>query len=112
MKSNVLKLIHYILSVNSKAKDPATSANSETRLFQLPLTRVRNIMKLDPDLNIASNEAVFLVTRACEMFIQSLGVEAYTYTAQAKKKTIQKRDLDLAIAAVDSLMFLDGAMTF
>lgn len=69
-------------------------------------------MKLDPDLNIASNEAVFLVTRACEMFIQSLGVEAYTYTAQAKKKTIQKRDLDLAIAAVDSLMFLDGAMTF
>ncbi|XP_013097972.1 DNA polymerase epsilon subunit 4 [Stomoxys calcitrans] len=90
----------------------AAAASNEEKLFQLPLTRVRNIMKLDPDLHIASNEAVFLVTRATELFIRSLGVESYTFTAQAKKKTIQKRDVDLAISAVDSLMFLDGAMTF
>lgn len=93
-------------------KTKTTNVSSEARLFQLPLTRVRNIMKLDPDLHIASNEAVFLVTRATELFIQSLGVESYTFTAQAKKKTVQKRDVDLAIAAVDSLMFLDGAMSF
>ncbi|XP_005178831.1 DNA polymerase epsilon subunit 4-like [Musca domestica] len=94
------------------SKTKTTNVSSEARLFQLPLTRVRNIMKLDPDLHIASNEAVFLVTRATELFIQSLGVESYTFTAQAKKKTVQKRDVDLAIAAVDSLMFLDGAMSF
>ncbi|XP_061394389.1 DNA polymerase epsilon subunit 4 [Musca vetustissima] len=97
---------------SNKSKTNVSAAASEARLFQLPLTRVRNIMKLDPDLHIASNEAVFLVTRATELFIQSLGVESYTFTAQAKKKTVQKRDVDLAIAAVDSLMFLDGAMTF
>lgn len=76
------------------------------------MARIRNIMKLDPDLQIASNEAVFAVTKAVELFIESLAREAYTYTAQAKKKTIQKRDVDLAISAVDSLMFLDGALNF
>lgn len=69
-------------------------------------------MKLDPDLQLASNEAVFLVTRATELFIESLAQESYTFTVEAKKKTIQKRDVDSAIEAVDSLMFLDGAMTF
>ncbi|TDG50893.1 hypothetical protein AWZ03_002548 [Drosophila navojoa] len=82
------------------------------KLTQLPMGRIRNIMKLDPDLQIASNEAVFAVTKAVELFIESLAREAYTYTAQAKKKTIQKRDVDLAISAVDSLMFLDGALNF
>ncbi|XP_065366943.1 DNA polymerase epsilon subunit 4 [Calliphora vicina] len=88
------------------------SATNDQKLFQLPLTRIRNIMKLDPDLHIASNEAVFLVTRATELFIESLAQESYNFTVEAKKKTIQKRDVDLAVDAVDSLMFLDGAMTF
>lgn len=74
--------------------------------------RIRNIMKLDPDLQTASNEAVFAVTRAVELFIESLARESFTYTAQAKKKTIQKRDVELAISAVDSLTFLDGALNF
>lgn len=69
-------------------------------------------MKLDPDLQTASNEAVFAVTRAVELFIESLARESFTYTAQAKKKTIQKRDVELAISAVDSLTFLDGALNF
>ncbi|XP_016953527.1 DNA polymerase epsilon subunit 4 [Drosophila biarmipes] len=88
------------------------AADHEARLTQLPLARIRNIMKLDPDLHMANNEAVFTVAKAVELFIASLSRESYTYTAQAKKKTIQKRDVEMAISAVDSLMFLDGAMNF
>ncbi|XP_067633636.1 DNA polymerase epsilon subunit 4 [Eurosta solidaginis] len=84
----------------------------EARLFQLPLTRIRNLMKLDPDMHIASNEAVFVITRSTELFIESLAREAFSFTVQSKKKTLQKRDVDLAISSVDSLMFLDGAMNF
>lgn len=69
-------------------------------------------MKLDPDLHLASHEAVFLVTKATELFIDSLAKEANLFTTQAKKKIIQKRDVDLAISSVDSLWFLDGAMNF
>uniref|UniRef100_A0A1A9W3P5 Transcription factor CBF/NF-Y/archaeal histone domain-containing protein n=1 Tax=Glossina brevipalpis TaxID=37001 RepID=A0A1A9W3P5_9MUSC len=98
-----------------KNREPHKSLKQSTydnKLFQLPLTRIRNIMKLDLDLNIASHEAVFLVTRATELFIESLAREAYAYTSNSKKKTVQKQDVDLAISAVDSLMFLDGAMEF
>ncbi|KAH8350179.1 hypothetical protein KR067_004253 [Drosophila pandora] len=89
-----------------------TDHESDSKITQLPLARIRNIMKLDPDLHLANSEAVFTLTKAVELFIASLARESYTYTAQSKKKTIQKRDVDMAISAVDSLMFLDGAMNF
>ncbi|XP_016987458.1 DNA polymerase epsilon subunit 4 [Drosophila rhopaloa] len=88
------------------------SGDHEAKMTQLPLARIRNIMKLDPDMHMANNEAVFTVAKAVELFIASLSRESYTYTAQSKKKTIQKRDVEMAISAVDSLMFLDGAMNF
>ena len=88
------------------------NSTHDTKLIQVPLSRIRALMKLDPDLNIASSEAVFAVAKATEMFIESLARESYTFTAQAKKKTIQKRDVDLTITSVDSLMFLEGSMNF
>ncbi|EDV55598.1 DNA polymerase epsilon subunit 4 [Drosophila erecta] len=99
------------------ADRPVTNGNKapsdhEAKMTQLPLARIRNIMKLDPDLHMANNEAVFIVAKAVELFIASLSRESYSYTAQSKKKTIQKRDVEMAISAVDSLMFLDGAMNF
>lgn len=97
------------LPVTNGNKAPA---DNEAKMTQLPLARIRNIMKLDPDLHMANNEAVFIVAKAVELFIASLSRESYTYTAQSKKKTIQKRDVDMAISAVDSLLFLDGAMNF
>lgn len=90
--------------------ESANTAKNESKLFQLPLTRIKNIMKLDPDLHITSHEGVFLVTRATELFIESMARESYRFTAQAKKKTMQKKDVDFAIENVESLVFLDGAM--
>lgn len=34
------------------------------KVIQLPLTRVKNLMKLDPDVHIASQDAVIAVTKA------------------------------------------------
>ncbi|XP_022217767.2 DNA polymerase epsilon subunit 4 [Drosophila obscura] len=102
---------------NAATEKPAASKSAAdheagAKLTHLPVGRVRNIMKLDPDMHVATQEAVFTMTKAVELFIASLARESYTYTAQSKKKTVQKRDVDLAISAVDSLMFLDGAMNF
>jgi DNA polymerase epsilon subunit 4 len=65
-------------------------------------------MKFDPDVAIVSAEAAFLVSRATELFIQSLARESFNHSQQAKRKTLQKRDLDLALSTVDSLVFLEG----
>ena len=34
------------------------------RSTKLPIARIKNIMKMDPDVNIVNAEAVFLVTKA------------------------------------------------
>ena len=44
--------------------EPAGLEEEKGRLTQLPHTRVRHMMKLDPDLHIASQDSVFLVTKA------------------------------------------------
>ncbi|CAD7012320.1 unnamed protein product [Ceratitis capitata] len=115
-KETEVEIADNVEAVEAASEEKVNGASEnvapEARLFQLPLSRIRNLMKLDPDLNIASNEAVFVVARSTELFIESLAREAFSYTTQSKKKTVQKRDVDLAISSVDSLMFLDGAMNF
>lgn len=69
-------------------------------------------MKNDPDVSLVPNESAFLVAKATELFIESLARESFVHTARAKKKTVQKRDVDLAIGTVDALTFLEGAMDF
>ena len=75
---------------------------------QLPLTRVRMMIKSDPDVSIVGQEALMVITKATEMFIAYVTRECYTQTLQAKRKTIQKRDLDACIPLRDELAFLEG----
>jgi DNA polymerase epsilon subunit 4 len=82
----------------------------EEKLYQFPLGRVKHIMKMDPDVNMASQDAVFLITKSIELFVESLALESYSYTVGAKKKTISKQDVEKAIDSVDALAFLDGAL--
>ncbi|XP_042887479.1 DNA polymerase epsilon subunit 4-like [Penaeus japonicus] len=77
---------------------------------KFPLARIKRIMKADPELGLASQDAVFLVAKATELFVESLALEAYHYTSQSKKKTVSRRDVDHCIDAIEALAFLDGAM--
>ncbi|XP_076242494.1 DNA polymerase epsilon subunit 4 [Calliopsis andreniformis] len=80
------------------------------KLVRLPLGRIKTIIKMDPDVNMVNQEAVFLITKSTELFIDSLAKESYKYTAQMKKKTVQKRDVESAINNVDALVFLEGML--
>ncbi|XP_058833594.1 DNA polymerase epsilon subunit 4 [Topomyia yanbarensis] len=98
--------------------DPSTAASakntnepSEPRLVNFPLSKVKQIMKFDPDVHIVTAEAIFLVARAAELFAQTLVKEAHTHTTARKKKTIAKSDVDATVESVDTLMFLEGMMS-
>ncbi|XP_076762894.1 DNA polymerase epsilon subunit 4 [Xylocopa sonorina] len=80
------------------------------KLVRLPLGRIKTIIKMDPEVNIINQEAVFLIAKSTELFIDSLSKESYKYTAQMNKKTIQKRDVTSAINNVDALVFLEGML--
>lgn len=69
-------------------------------------------MKLDPELNLVSSDSVFVMSKVTELFIKSLARESFVFVEQSKKKTVQKKDVESAINAVDALMFLEGALDF
>merc|ERR1719384_20333 len=68
--------------------EDAESSEKAERLHKFPLGRIKNIMKQDPDTNMASQEAVFLISRATELFVESLAAESSSFTVSNKKKTI------------------------
>ena len=97
--------------IEVEEKDSTTTKpEGEEKLFKFPLGTVKRIIKLDPDVNVISKDSIFLISKALEMFVESLSIEAYSYTAGAKKKTVSKQDVEKAIDAVDALAFLDGAL--
>ncbi len=81
------------------------------KLVQFPPTRIKQLMKLDPDLQLTNAEAVFLVAKATELFVESLAREVYySHTAKQNKKTVSKQDFDSTVDAADCLAFLEGAL--
>ena len=63
----------------------------------LPLARIKRIMKSDEDVRMISAEAPVLFAKACEMFILELSLRANAAAEKAKRRTLQKEDVDAAI---------------
>ncbi|KAJ3626236.1 hypothetical protein MTP99_016751 [Tenebrio molitor] len=98
--------------VNSEPTDVSetTVTTEKPKFVKLPLTRVKHIMKMDPACSLISQDALFLVTKSTEMFLEHLAKESAKFMGMGKRKTVQKRDVDAAIDNVPSLCFLDGAL--
>ncbi|XP_075469154.1 DNA polymerase epsilon subunit 4 [Ascaphus truei] len=88
----------------------APPAPGQQRQAKLPLARVKALMKADPDVSLASQESVFIIAKATELFIETIAKDAYIYSQQGKRKTLQRKDLDNAIDAIDEFAFLEGAL--
>eukprot|EP00457_Paulinella_chromatophora_P008144 gb/GEZN01008173.1/.p1 GENE.gb/GEZN01008173.1/~~gb/GEZN01008173.1/.p1 ORF type:complete len:296 (+),score=66.50 gb/GEZN01008173.1/:44-931(+) len=73
---------------------------------QLPLARIKKIMKSDEDVRMISAEAPVLFSKACELFILDLTMRAWSHTDQSKRRTLQRNDVAEAIAADEMFDFL------
>lgn len=70
---------------------------------QLPLARIKKIMKSDSDVHMISAEAPLLFSKACELFILDLTLRAWRHAEMNNHKTLGKEDI--ADAITDSYMF-------
>ncbi|UKZ73530.1 hypothetical protein TrVFT333_001177 [Trichoderma virens FT-333] len=77
---------------NTNAIPPRKEPTGQT---QLPLSRVKKIISQDPDVQMCSNNAAFVITLAAEMFIQHLAEEAHTQAKLERKprRNIQYKDV-------------------
>ncbi|KAK9966261.1 hypothetical protein ABG768_003383 [Culter alburnus] len=89
---------------------PTTGAQQQHRLAKLPLSRIKTLMKADPDVSLASQESVFIIAKATELFVEMIAKDALVYAQQGKRKTLQRKDLDNAIEAIDEFAFLEGTL--
>uniref|UniRef100_A0A1I7XTC1 CBFD_NFYB_HMF domain-containing protein n=1 Tax=Heterorhabditis bacteriophora TaxID=37862 RepID=A0A1I7XTC1_HETBA len=88
-----------------------TEARIERLLhIDLPLSRVKKICRLDPELSAINYDAVLLVTKATELFVEELAKTAYTQAVLDKRKTIQLKDIDRAIGSKWMFRFLEDAL--
>ncbi|OQR91686.1 hypothetical protein THRCLA_08915 [Thraustotheca clavata] len=72
----------------------------------LPLARIKRIMKSDEDVRMISAEAPVLFAKACEMFILELTLRSWGYSEKNKRRTLQKEDIQTAIRNTDIFDFL------
>ena len=73
---------------------------------ELPLARIKKIMKSDEDVKMISAEAPILFAKACEMFIVELTLRAWVHTEESKRRTLQRNDIATAISKTDIFDFL------
>ena len=96
----------------------------------LPLARIKRIMKSDEDVRMISAEAPgkfnyiyhlkytnsmnliipakVLFAKACEMFILELTLRSWNCSEKSKRRTLQKDDVESAIGNTDIFDFLVG----
>jgi len=84
---------------------PQTEQNFKNH-NDLPLARIKRIMKSDEDVRMISAEAPVLFAKACEMFILELTLRSWAYSENNKRRTLQKEDMREAIQKTDIFDFL------
>ncbi|XP_075237243.1 chromatin accessibility complex 16kD protein-like [Lycorma delicatula] len=75
----------------------------KSRDTQLPMYRVRTIMKSSPDVENIGQDSLYLVTRATELFIQHLSQQAYEMSCP---EDIEYKHLAEVVQTSDNLLFL------
>lgn len=73
---------------------------------QLPLARIKKIMKADEDVRMISAEAPILFSKACELFILELTIRSWLHAEENKRRTLQKNDIAAAISRTEIFDFL------
>ncbi|KAA8585851.1 hypothetical protein FQN60_007420, partial [Etheostoma spectabile] len=88
------------MSQNTPDKDDQTSSNKKN--ISLPMSRVRLIMKSSPDVSSINQDALFLTTKATELFVQHLALASFNGSG---KETNTLSYSDLAQTAEEKEVF-------
>lgn len=73
---------------------------------QLPLARIKKVMKTDEDVRMISAEAPILFAKGCDVFITELTMRAWIHAEENKRRTLQKLDIAAALTKLDMFDFL------
>ncbi|KAJ1676019.1 hypothetical protein EV182_000088 [Spiromyces aspiralis] len=73
---------------------------------QLPAARIKKIVKGDKQISACSTDALFLISKVTELFIESLMQESFEFSRFDKRKTVQYKDMVKAVQSMEPYNFL------
>lgn len=76
------------------------------KMHQLPLARIKKVMKADPEVKMISAEAPILFAKGCDIFIVELTMRAWIHAEENKRRTLQRSDIASALQKSDMFDFL------
>ena len=80
--------------------------SDDLKVHQLPLARVKEIMKSDEEVRMIGAEVPALFAQACEVFFVELTMRAWKATEDNNRKTLQRSDVSAAVSRTDVFDFL------
>ncbi|XP_070024185.1 uncharacterized protein [Nicotiana sylvestris] len=81
-------------------------ASELKRKQELPLARIRRVIKSNDQVKMVSAHAIVLFAKATEMFILELTLRAWMQAEQVKRRTLKRYDIARAIRNEELLDFL------
>lgn len=85
----------------------ASSGNKDPRDSVFPQATIKKIMKKDKDVSNMSKEALFLMTKCTDLFVEFLGEASIRQAYGQKRKSVRMEDINAAIRATSSARFLE-----
>lgn len=76
----------------------------------IPKASIKRIMKLDPDTKQLSQDAIVLMSKATELFVDKLAKASHSMAVSNKRKTIKYEDIADARLSDKNMEFLDGVV--
>lgn len=92
--------------IKSQLDEIATKDVADLNHHQIPLARVKKIMKADEDVRMISAETPAVFGKACELFILELTHRAWVHTEENKRRTLQRSDIITCISQTDIFDFM------
>ncbi|CAM6030858.1 unnamed protein product [Sphagnum balticum] len=103
-RERMIAVLVFVVVVSACAT--MSDGSREFRTHQLPLARIKKIMKSDEDVKMIAAEAPVLFAKACEMFILELTLCSWIHTEENKWRTLQRNDIAGAITRGEIFDFL------
>lgn len=86
--------------------DSIENDDHDFKNHQLPLARIKKVMKTDEEVKMISAEAPILFAKGCDVFITELTMRAWIHAEENKRRTLQKSDIAAALTKSDMFDFL------
>ncbi|XP_065147747.1 chromatin accessibility complex protein 1 [Paramisgurnus dabryanus] len=92
--------------MSEKNMEEKVEQAASSKTISLPISRVRLIMKSSPDVSCINQDALFLTTKATELFVQHLALASYKNGSGRETNTLSYSDLANTAEETETFQFL------